>query len=103
MNYDYDLSTGEMDLCVVRDGKKAEAKVHLAGEGEHLTITTQNAASLLNLFREKNMESPVIVTLSISPGRPVVTPAYRNLDQWSMEDLWTLLKGLGSLVGLQLP
>lgn len=103
MNYNYDLSSGEMDLSLVRDGKKAHLKMHLAGEGERLTISTQNASPLMDLFRETPLKSPAICTLTIAPGGAVTIPEYRNLDQWSMEDLWTLLKGLGAFIGIQLP
>lgn len=103
MDYNYDLSSGELNLHVATDGKQAEMKMHLAEEGERLTIITQDAAPLLDLFREKPLKTPVICTMSVMPGGVVTTPEYRNLDQWSMEDLWTLLKGFGSLVGLKLP
>ena len=36
----------------------------------------------------------------ISRGSNVVTPDYRNLDQWSMEDFLILLEGIGSFLGL---
>jgi len=101
LDYSFDLSSGEMDLSCMRDGKAAQIRMHLAGEAERITITTQNAAPLLELFREDPLESPVICTLSLMPGDEIVTPEYRNLDQWSMEDLWTLLKGLGALLGIQ--
>lgn len=103
IHYRHDLSSGEMDLQYTGEGRSAEARLHLAGEGERIRITTQNAGPILDLLREKPLKNPVICTLSISPGSPVSIPAYRNLDQWSMDDLLTLLKGLGSLIGLKLP
>ena len=102
IDYDYDLSSSEMDLLLTGNGKQAEVRVHLAAAGKRLTITSQNIAPFIDIFRKKTMKSPAICTFSIMPGQAVVTPEYRNLDQWSMDDLWTLLKGLGSLIGLNI-
>lgn len=102
LNHSYDLSSGEITLHVQKDDQKADVRMHLAGEGDQLTVTTQDIAPLLNLFREKEMESPAICTLTIRSGEAIVKPEYRNLDQWSVDDLWTLLKGLGGLLGLDM-
>ena len=103
LEYAYDLSTGEMDLTILRDGDEARLRLNLAGEEDALTIRSQDVSPLINLFLEKAMESPVICTLTVSPGREVAVPEYRNLDQWSMEELLALLAGFGELLGLKLP
>ncbi len=103
LEYAYDLSTGEMDLTILRDGDKAQLRLNLAGERDRVTITSQNVTPLLNLFLKKPLESPAICTLRVSPGDDVAVPEYRNLDQWSMEDLFALIKGFGVLLGVQLP
>jgi hypothetical protein len=92
-----------MDLSILRDTDKAQLRLNLEGEGDALTIRSQNAAPLLNLFLKKPMEAPAICTITLSPGREVTVPEYRSLDQWSMEDLFALLAGLGGLLGLKLP
>lgn len=102
-DYTYDLSSGEMDMSLTKNGEESRIRMHLAGEGETLTITTQDITPLINLFREKSMENPAICTLTIMQGTEIAVPEYRNLDQWSLEDLWTLIKGLGSLIGIHLP
>lgn len=99
-DYTYDLSTGEMDVTILRDTDKAQLRLNLAGEGESVTITTQDITPLLNLFRETPATGPAICTMTISPGTEISVPEYRNLDQWSMEDLLTLLEGFGGLLGL---
>jgi hypothetical protein len=103
VDYVYDLSTGEMDLSILRDAGKAQLRLNLAGEEDSLTVRSQNAAPLLNLFLVKPMEAPAICTITVSPGREVAVPEYRSLGQWSMEDLFALLAGLGGLLGLKLP
>ena len=103
VDYTYDLSSGEMDMNLTKNGKESRIRMHLAGEGEKLTITTQDITPLLNLFREKPMKTPAVCTLTLMQGTEIAVPEYRNLDQWSLEDLWTLIKGLGSLIGIHLP
>ena len=73
----------------------------LEWEGEKLTVISQNIAPFLNLFRKKALESPVICTLSLQPGQEISVPQYKNLDQWSLEDLWIMIKGLGGLLGIK--
>lgn len=101
-DYTYDLSSGEMDLILTKDGKEYRLRMHLAGEGEKLTITTQDITPLINLFREKPLKNPAVCTLSVMGGDEIAIPEYRNLDQWSLEDLWSLIKGLGGLIGIQI-
>lgn len=101
LEYDYDLSTGEMDVCIIRNEKTAQAQLHLSGEGDTLTVISHNASSLLNLFLKKPLEHPAICTLTVSPGREVAVPEYRDLDQWSVDDLLSLLSSLGGLLGLK--
>ena len=103
LDYSYDLSTGEMDLTILRDGNKAQLRLNLEGGEDSLTIRSQDVSPLLNLFLKMPMESPAICTLTVSPGREVAVPEYRDLKQWSMEDLFALLTGFGGLLGLEIP
>lgn len=102
-DYTYDLSSSEMDMNLTKNGEESRIRMHLAGEGEKLTITTQDITPLINLFREKPMKTPAVCTLTLMQSTEIAVPEYRNLDQWSLEDLWTLIKGLGSLIGIHLP
>ncbi len=40
-------------------------------------------------------------TMTIQKGSGLSQPEYKNLDQWSLEDFWKLLGGIGALFGLQ--
>lgn len=103
VGYRWDPSSGDMKLTILHDDKEAKLRLNLQGEGESFTVRTQDVTPLVNLFREKPQTTPAICTLQVSPGSSVTVPEYRNLDQWSMEDLMSLLSGLGGLLGLQLP
>lgn len=100
LDYSWDLSSGEVDLAIQLNAKKAALRLNLAGEGERVIITTQDITPLMNLFLEKPMDSPAICTLKIRPGDSLDVPEYRNLSQWSVEDLLTLLAGFGGLLGI---
>lgn len=103
LDYNWDLSSGELKLAVQLKEREADIRMNLEGEGDSLMIRTQDAAPLLNLFLKKQVNHPIICTLNLSPGGVVTVPEYRNLDQWSMEDLRALLSGLGGLLGLPIP
>ncbi len=103
LDYGFDPDTGELNLKILRDGEEAKVRINLSGEGETVTVRSGNLRPLLNILSDKHNESPVICTLTLSPGKAVDVPQYRNLDQWSMDDLYTLLSGLGGLLGLKMP
>lgn len=50
----------------------------------------------------KEVSAPASCTMTVSEGSTIETPGYKNLDQWSLEDLLTLLGGVGGLFGLKL-
>ena len=103
VKYQWDLSSCDMVLDIRRGERKVEQRLNLTGEGETLTIRSQNIRPLLNFLLEQEKVKPAICTLTVSPGGDVAVPEYRNLDQWSGEDLLALLAGFGSLLGLKLP
>lgn len=103
LDYQWDLSNGDMILEIHQDTKTTEQRLNLTGEGESFTIRAQNIRPLLNFLMDQERVSPAICTLIVSPGGEVAVPEYKNLDQWSAEDLFTLLGGLGGLLGLKLP
>ena len=102
VEYEWDLSSRDMVLEIRQDERKAEQRLNLTGEGEILTIRSQNIRPLLNFLLEQDKVKPAICTLTVSPGGTVTVPEYRNLDQWSWEDLLALITGFGGLLGLKL-
>lgn len=102
VEYEWDLSSRDMVLEIRQDERKVEQRLNLTGEGETLTIRSQNIRPLLNFLLEQDKVKPAICTLTVSPGGTVTVPEYRNLDQWSWEDLLALITGFGGLLGLKL-
>lgn len=102
LEYLWDLSSGDMQLEISHKGKTASQRLNLAGEGSSFTIMSQNIRPILNLLTDKNKTNPVICTATVSPGAYIRTPEYRNLDQWTPEDLFALITGLGDWIGLKI-
>lgn len=72
-----------------------------------LRLETQDLRSLLDpLFFLDTVpsvaRSKIPGVLTIAKGTPIDTPAYKNLDQWSMQDFLTMLAGAGTLIGIRL-
>lgn len=103
VKYAWDLSSCDMVLEIRQGDKTVEQRLNLTGEGETLTIRSQNIRPLLNFLLEQEKIKPAICTMTVAPGGNVTVPEYRNLDQWSGEDLLTLLTGFGALLGLKMP
>ena len=102
VEYTWDLSSCEMVLDIRQGERTVQQRLNLTGEGESLTIRSQNIRPLLNFLLEQEKVKPAICTLTVSPGGSVPVPEYRNLDQWSAEDLLALLTGFGGLLGLNM-
>ena len=102
VEYEWDLSSCDMVLEIRQDERKVEQRLNLTGEGKTISIRSQNIRPLLNFLLEQEKVKPAICTLTVSPGSAVTVPEYRNLDQWSWEDLLALIAGFGGLLGLKL-
>ena len=103
-DYTWDLSSGDMVLNLTKEGKKHEIRLNLTGEGESFTVSCQQFENVFSLLTGKENPRPAICVLTLSPGEPnTEIPEYRNLSDWSMEDLFLLFTRLGGLVGLKLP
>lgn len=103
-DYCWDLSSGDMTMDLVLDGKKYTIRLNLQGQGESVTLTSQSFEVILSAITGKDSPRSAICSLTVSPGGPVdEVPEYRNLSEWSMDDFWLLLERLGSLVGIKLP
>ena len=102
IQYLWDPSARELTMGLNAGEKSGSFRARLDRAGDQLTITSQDLSGMLNLVLKKPLEQPAICTMTVSAGNGVDMPQYRNLDQWSWEDLLALLGGLGGLLGLDL-
>ena len=103
-DYSWDLSSGDMILDIMKDGKKYPVRLNLAGEGQSFTVNCQEFEKLLSLLTGKEQTRNSICTMTVSPGAPVpkITD-FNNLSDWSLEDFYLLMTRIGNLVGIKLP
>lgn len=103
-DYTWDLSSGDMVLDLANDNKKYQIRLNLTGEGESFTVSCQQFEIVLSMLTGKENPRPAICVLTVAPGeRNTEIPEYRNLSDWSMDDLLLLFTRLGGLVGLKFP
>ena len=103
LDYVRDLSTGEIQMELTKDGKQYAFRLNLHGDVESFTIHTQDFAQILSLISGKENTGPAICTLTVTKGGPVEPlTQVKNLSEWSLDDFWNLMSSLGALVGLKL-
>ena len=101
-DYSWDLTSGDLVLDLVRRGKKYTIRLNLTWEGDTLTLYSQEAEVIQSALTGKEKTGPAICTLVISPGEPVEPlSGYKNLSDWSTEDLLLLITRLGQLIGIK--
>lgn len=93
ISYDWYNATGDMTL---RLANKNPIQLKLT-EGENgFRIETRDIFELLGIQTEKTADCAMLV----QKGSDVITPEYKNMDQWSFDDLLVLLRGIGAIIGL---
>ena len=95
-SYEWNERTGDMALAL--PGRK-KAALHLSEMENGFQIITPDFDKLMGWGSGKSG----VCTMTIATGAEITAPVYKNLDQWSLEDLLVLLSGVGSLFGLQIP
>lgn len=98
ISYDWDTVTGDMTLNY---NHAMPIRLNLTDTETGIRIVTDDFAQLLHILLEREGETSknISCTMTLSKGSSITEPAVKNLDQWSMEDLLTLLGGIGSLIG----
>lgn len=101
ITYRWDFSTGDMELS---DGQGRNIVGNLRKTEQGFAVKTEDFGAAYTLLTEKAWEGKRILSCSanVRKGSSVITPGYRNIDQWSMEDLLTLVQGVGALFGLRI-
>ena len=69
---------------------------YLTGGLKNTLIITLFAA-LIGISSQKGFDS----TMTVRKGSAITTPKYKNLDEWSLDDLLVLLGSIGGLLGFK--
>lgn len=94
--YEYTPATGVVSLTC--GDRRTEMILTRTEDG--FRVETECMEGLLAIFSEEAREGESPAVLTVKEGTEVAAPEYKNFDQWSMDDLMTLLGGAGSLLGL---
>ena len=97
--YDWDTASGELGLTYNRE---ITASLTMQEREEGLWMQTEDMPQLLQIIdpSRKPLNSPVICSMTVQKGSSISEPEYKNLDQWSLEDFWKLLEGVGGMFGI---
>lgn len=67
-----------------------------------LNIQTDHFEQLMAALSGRDPDGEAVsCKLTLQKGNEIATPAYKNIREWSLEDLLVLLGGVGSLIGLE--
>ena len=94
ITYEWTPASGDMLLYVT--GEKL-VRLILTPVEYGFRIRTNDLPKLLGMEDQHAFDC----TMTVTPGATVTTPSYKNLSQWSWEDLIALLDGVGTLVSFQ--
>lgn len=102
--YKWEKATGTMYF---KTGADSEAvKLLLSKENNGLRIKTDDLGHLLRVLSGNTDDARLLdgaaCSATVRRGSQIRTPAYRNVDSWSFEDLLILFGGIGSVVGWDL-
>ena len=99
VRYSWDSDNGDM-IFSWNSGMPIRLNVTQKQDGLH--VSTADFAQLFSVMTGRSGKSgrEVAAVMTLKPGTVLTAPEYTNLDAWSYEDLLTLLKGLGGLLGL---
>lgn len=98
MDYDWDIASGDM-LLNLEDNT---VRLNLQATETGFRLSTDQFETLMSAFGDEKKIGNSACIMTVAKGASITTPEYKNFDQWSGDDLLTLLGGLGSLFGLQI-
>lgn len=96
--YEWQPDSGDM---LLRINDSEDIPLNFTGTDDGVKIEADDFSGIFQYIQKRTDDSkqPISGSVIIRKGSSIVTPNYRNLDQWSMEDFLILLEGVGSLLG----
>ena len=102
IRYSWNRETGDGQISRENLKGKWTSTLNMTPTEEGFQIITEDLDGLLAVLGAGEDQGDSAATLTVTKGSSFSTPEYKNLDQWSLEDLMTLLGGLGGLLGLEI-
>lgn len=103
LNYNWEPTSGKLDLRY--NGAAEPIQFVLIGTESGFQIQTEHFSELIPLIIQDEQIGnlrPISGIMNVAKGARIAPPDYKNLDQWSIEDLFTLLTGVGTLFGINI-
>lgn len=101
--YDWNPLSGDLTLKTSMSAEPCSLNMTETENG--FRLATDNLSCLMRALsldgQSAQKDDKVSCDMAVRKGSEIVTPAYKNLDQWSMEDFLVLLNGVGSLLGIR--
>ena len=94
ISYDWRPQTGDMVLTLP---EKSPISLNLSQAQDGFQIQTKDFAALIGINSRKGFDS----TMTVRKGTAITPPNYKNLDEWSLDDLLVLLGSIGGLLGFK--
>lgn len=94
ISYDWKPETGDMVLTLPG---KSPISLNLSQAQDGFQIQTKDFAALIGINSQKGFDS----TMTVRKGAAITPPDYKNLDEWSLDDLLILLGSIGGLLGFK--
>ena len=99
--YRYRPSTGAITLT--NETTQETARIRLQKKENGFWMESQNITQLFRIFcPEIQAEEAVSGSVQVTKGSEITPMEYKNLNEWTLEDFWSLLTGLGSLFGISI-
>lgn len=102
VTYILDSDTGDLTLTSSAVSEPCYLNLTKTEEGFHMETEDLSKLRQVLLQDDRSSDSKISCAMDVSKGAVVLTPEYKNLDAWSLEDFLILLEGIGSVLGIQL-
>lgn len=103
-SFEWEPDTGHMVLNL--NGSDDPITLNFSETENGFRLETNDFSRLMRAVTQDpepaGAEKKVSCSMTVAKGSDIAVPAYRNLDQWSMEDFLLLLGGIGSLIGIRI-
>lgn len=102
ISYNWNRNNGDMLLSVTKEQEKTSISMNLQKGQSGFLLETGDFEGLMHILTGSEDSGNSACTMAVTKGAQVTVPEYKNFDQWSMEDMVTLLSGIGGLLGLKI-
>lgn len=101
ITYTWDRINGDADLSITKDNQTNALSMNLQKGERGFVIKCDDFEGLLHILVGAADTGNSPCEMEVTKGAQVMTPEYKPLHQWSMEDMVVLLSGMGELLGLK--